>query len=264
MRHQRHLRLARRAGREIQDRVCRTAGPPRADAPQPRDRARSRRGRVARSPSSDSAPSASPVSRIQCSTGAPRRDRSVLGSSTNTARAPDAASVFTRSVRRIARVHRGGDGPVRDDPEIGQIKFQARLGVERDHVAPADPERPQPGRDLLRRLLILVPRIGQVSRRRSAAAAPERRRIYGRFPRGPGRGCGRTLLQFSTGVVPCDPRCQERYLAGGGSEATIFGEQSANLSGLVSHPFDVALHPLHQGFEAHVAAAPREHRVHQC
>ena len=67
--------------------------------------------------------------------------------------------VRTRSGGRIARVHRGGDGAVGHDAQIGQVELQAGFGIERDDVAFADPERPQAGRDLLGGRLVLVPGI---------------------------------------------------------------------------------------------------------
>ena len=67
--------------------------------------------------------------------------------------------VRIRSGGRVARIHRGGDGAVGDDTQIGQVELQAGFGIEGDDVAFADTERAQAGRDLLGGSPVLVPRI---------------------------------------------------------------------------------------------------------
>ncbi len=65
--------------------------------------------------------------------------------------------------RRIAGIHGGGDRAVGHDPQVGQVELQARLRIQRHHVALGDAEGVQPGGDLLYRAPVLIPGIGQVS-----------------------------------------------------------------------------------------------------
>src|ERR1019366_631393 len=100
-----------------------------------------------RSASREMAPSASPVSRIQCAAGAPR------------AGGLDGA----HQVRgRIVRVHGGGNGAVGEDAEIGQVELETGFGVESDDVAFGDAERAQTGGDFFGGAPVLVPRIDEV------------------------------------------------------------------------------------------------------
>ncbi len=41
--------------------------------------------------------------------------------------------------------------PLPEDAEIGEIKFQPRLGIQRDNIALGDAERVESGRDFTRR-----------------------------------------------------------------------------------------------------------------
>ena len=65
--------------------------------------------------------------------------------------------------RRIAGIQRRGNGAVGHDPQVGQVEFQARLGVQRHHVAMADPQRAQARGDLPHGLEVLVPGERQVA-----------------------------------------------------------------------------------------------------
>ncbi len=65
--------------------------------------------------------------------------------------------------RRIAGIHGGGDGAVGHDSQVGQVELQARLRIQRHHVAFGDAEGVQPASDLLHRAPVLIPGIRQVS-----------------------------------------------------------------------------------------------------
>src|ERR1039457_1875481 len=114
-----------------------------------------------RSASREMAPSASPVSRIQCAAGAPRRGCGVFWASAQAARAGGVDGAH--QVRgRIVRVHGGGNGAVGEDAEIGQVELETGFGVESDDVAFGDAERAQTGGDFFGGAPVLVPRIDEV------------------------------------------------------------------------------------------------------
>src|ERR1039458_2524685 len=144
-----------------------------------------------RSASSEMAPSASPVSRIQCAAGAPRRGWRVFRASKKTARALAGGRDPVRGGRaaqglerlrvfdedgaraggldgahqvrgRIVRVQGGGDRAVGEDAEIGQVELETGFGVESDDVAFGDAERAQTGGNFFGGAPVLVPRIDEV------------------------------------------------------------------------------------------------------
>ena len=152
-----------------------------------------------RSASRVMAPSASPVSRIQCGDGcaAQRLERlRVFDEDGARAGGLDGA----HQVRgRIARVHGGGDGAVGEDAEIGQVELQAGFGVEGDDVAFADAERAQTGGDLLGGSPVLVPgidRVGAVGRglAEGGGVAVDARGFFENLI----QGAGSHFLQFIT------------------------------------------------------------------
>ena len=170
VRHQRHLRLARRAGGQVQNRGIGRRAAVRMRSRSPASRAMASRPR-ARSASRLTAPSASPVSRN------PMLHRSVAQHGQGLRIFDEQGARAGRCNRphqvrrRIARIHRRGDRPVGHDPQVGQVELQTRLGIEGHHVAFADAERPANRRRSRRRRPGTGSRNRSGSRRRARAGA---------------------------------------------------------------------------------------------
>ena len=122
---------------------------------------------LARSWSSVIAPSASPESRIQCSTGAAAQQIDGLRLFHEYHARAAGFERLHQVLRGIAGIERGGDRAVGEDAEVGEVEFQPRLRIERDDFALADAQAAQARRDLLRR-----PPVFDSTTRISRRAAP--------------------------------------------------------------------------------------------
>ena len=96
-------------------------------------------------------PRPAPVSRIQWRTGAPRSVSSIgriLDESRARARGFQGAH---QVLGRIAGIEGRRDAAAGHDAQVGQVKLQARLGVEGHDVAFGQPQRAQAGGDFFGR-----------------------------------------------------------------------------------------------------------------
>ena len=167
---------------------------------------------LARNSSRVSAPSAAPVSRILCRTGAPRSATSVLGSSTKSAEAPT-SRWCEANPWVIAGVEGGGDGAVGHGSQVGEVEFQARFRVQRHHLALGDSQAGAGRRRFRDRLQVLVP--GKV--RYAVAGRLVERRGVAVTARGIlqylGDGASGHLKQFNTWMSgPREPPLRQRPL----------------------------------------------------
>src|SRR5471030_3243893 len=156
---------------------------------------------MARRPSSVTAPSASPVSRIQRRTGGIEQGLERLGIFDEDGFGACGFNRANQIFRGVAGVHRGGDGAVGHDAEIGEIELQAGFGIQGDDVAFRQTKGIQAGGDLLHRLFVLVPGIGDIAR---AIGLAQRRRVAiltCRFFQNLVDGAGVHSLQFSMGAL---------------------------------------------------------------